>query len=222
MGIRLLSFLFLVIGLCPMFSYARVIGGASLSVPSSSSIIVSFTGSKGSISIDMAAFQKHWLDQVNTTRSALKIYPYEADKQLDFTAQYWSDYSKSIGSISHKRYNSKTYYDYNLIRKRFESLGIVFGPKNGTKVVENIGRWYVRCATKKFVKTDCTQTLINAAQSTRTFFMSEKGKAYAPHYKSIISRQYTHAWFGITIDVDKGKYYLTTHYSVPLESKDKK
>jgi len=39
--------------------------------------------------------------------------PYTRDWRVATTAQAWSDYSVSIGSISHKRKSSDGYYNYN-------------------------------------------------------------------------------------------------------------
>lgn len=197
-------------------SFARIMR-LHQSRPLSTWVALVFTGSQWSISVDAALFQQQRLSRVNGVRSELGIYPYALDTNLHATAQTWSDYSKSKNSISHKRYGSKTYYDYNLIHKRFWDAGLLFGNKKGTKVVENIGRWYVRCGTLSHEKTvDCTSALIDATKTTWNFFMSEKGKSYAPHYKSIVSKQYEWAWFGISVDVDKKKYYITAHYSVPF------
>ena len=66
---------------------------------------------------------------------------------------------------------------------------------------------------------DCTDQIIKATEETWRFFMAEKGKTYAPHYKSMISSWYEQAGFGVSIDPISKKYYFTAYYSVPtLES----
>jgi hypothetical protein len=166
--------------------------------------------------IDLQRFNQTRLNKVNTMRSQAWIsYGYELSSSLQHVAQSWSDYSKSIGSISHKKYGSKSYYDYKLIQKYVEHNGVIFGDKAWTKVVENIGWWVVKCKDD-----DCTDEIIKATESTRKFFMSEKWKAYAPHYKSMVSAHYTDAWFGVSVDRKTGKYFFTAYYSVPTEGKD--
>ncbi|HMY80365.1 MAG TPA: CAP domain-containing protein [Candidatus Absconditabacterales bacterium] len=162
--------------------------------------------------IDLDVFQKHWIDQVNSLRGSSGLTGYTLDSGLSKAAQSWSEYSSSIGSISHSKFGSKLYYDYKLIQRYVEEQGVVFGSKPGTKVVENIGRGTVRCPKTG----DCTSNLINATNTTWKFFVNEKGKQYAPHYKSMMSAHYTHAGFGVTIDHSLGKYYFTAYYSIPL------
>ncbi|MFA7284235.1 MAG: CAP domain-containing protein [Candidatus Absconditabacterales bacterium] len=198
-------------------SFARVMRLHQVKPPLLTGVALVFTGSQGSITVDTLLFQQQRLTRVNTVRSGLNIYSYILDNNLNGTAQAWSDYSKSRNGISHKRYNSKAYYDYNLIQKRFEEAGLMFSKKKGTKVVENIGRGYVRCGKLSHTRSvDCTKALIDATKTSWNFFMSEKGKSYAPHYKSIISEQYEWAGFGVSVDVDQKKYYITAHYSVPF------
>lgn len=163
--------------------------------------------------IDLQRFNEARLYKVNAMRKNEWInYDYQLNSWLKGVAQSWSDYSKSIGSISHKKYGSKSYYDYRLIQKYAEANGVVFSDKAGTKVVENIGRWVVRCKDD-----DCTDEVIKATESTRKFFMSEKWRSYAPHYKSMVSTHYTDAGFGISVDRKSGKYFFTAYYSVPTE-----
>lgn len=172
--------------------------------------------------IDLQYFNTIRLEKVNALRSDAWIdYQYKLNGDLMRTAQGRSDYSLSIGNISHKKYGSQSYYDYKLIQKYVESNGIQFADKAWTKVVENIGWWVVHCK-----ETDCTDEIIKATESTRKFFLSEKWKSYAPHYKSMISTHYTDAWFGVSVNWKTGKYFFTAYYSIPtlnstvLESKE--
>jgi hypothetical protein len=71
---------------------------------------------------------------------------------------------------------------------------------------ESLWRWYYSCK-----KSDCTDTLIAAIKKTFAFFMSEKWRRYQPHYKAIVSKEFTSLWLGISI-VGK-KYYLVSHYA---------
>lgn len=163
-------------------------------------------------SFDSDQFQKYWLAKVNNVRSDYDLLPYNLNNWLSLAANNWSDYSNSIWGMSHKKYWSKLYYDYKLIAKRVQEQWVIFGSKAGTKVVENIGWGYIKCT-----KEDCTDAVIKATESTWKFFMSEKWKKYAPHFNSMISSQYTDAWFGISINWKLKKYYFTAYYSVPIE-----
>jgi hypothetical protein len=63
---------------------------------------------------------------------------------------------------------------------------------------------------------DCTQTILNATKSTLQFYLNEKWKTFSPHYKSMIQKNFTQIWVGVSIDRAKGRYYLTIHYGTPL------
>ncbi len=172
----------------------------------------SFSSSNKTVTVDLNLFQKNRLDKVNTTRTALKLPTYDSNTGLNSSAQAWSNVSKWVGYIVHNKYWSKAYYDYKLIQKYAESLGVRFSKKSGTKVVENIWRWYVKCPKEN--NSDCTTQIIAAAESTWKFFIGEK-KYNGAHYRSIVSKQYTDAGFGVSIDPKTGKYFLTAYYSVP-------
>lgn len=172
-----------------------------------------FTRGVQAESIQLDKVQDHWLNKVNQLRSDYKLKEYSPNSQLDALAQRWSDYSNSIGSISHKKYWSKSYYDYKLIEKYATANDIEFLKKDGTKIVENIGWGYVRCKEE-----DCTDEVILATEATRKFFMSEKGKAYAPHFKSMTSAHYTDAWFGVSVDWNTNRYFFTAYYSLPTDN----
>lgn len=173
--------------------------------------------------VDNQIFNNYWLEKVNGVRNDLGMEPYNLHQWLVRAAQDRSDYSKSLWSISHKKYWSTSYYNRALIQQYVESKGVVFTDKPGTKVVENIGWWYVYCPfgspwdSDRNVDKNCTSQILEATESTRKFFMDEKWKRYAPHYKSMISSQYTEAWFGVAIDHVTHRYYFTAYYSVPTE-----
>lgn len=172
--------------------------------------------------IDSNKFNDYRLDKVNSVRAELWVKSYKSNSSLADVAQMWSDYSSSIGEISHKKFGSKVYYDYKLIQKYVEVQWVQFVDMPWTKIVENIGWWYINCEKTKIQKDeenrilDCTQEIIKATEQTRKFFMNEKGKRYAPHYNSIISKVYSEAGFGISIDPKTKKYYFTAYYSLPV------
>ncbi len=172
----------------------------------------SFTSSNRTVTVDLDLFQKNRLAKVNGARASVKLPAYKANTGLDMSAQAWSNTSKAAGLITHQKYGSKLYYDYKLIQKYVESIGVKFSKKSGTKVVENIGRGYVKCPKEN--KSDCTSQIIAATEATWKLFIGEK-KYNGSHYRSIVSKQYTDAWFGVSIDPKTGKYFLTAYYSVP-------
>lgn len=165
---------------------------------------------------DLNRFNEVRLKKVNELRAKEWIwYGYNLNYWLSKAAKSWSDYSSSIGSMSHRKYASKAYYDYKLIQKYTEDQWVKFSPKAGTKVVENIGRWIVKCK-----EDDCTDEILKATESTWKFFLSEKWKVYAPHYKSMISSHYTDAWFWVSVNWKTWKYFFTAYYSVPTSNSD--
>lgn len=162
--------------------------------------------------VDMQEVQRVWLGWINDARAQEGLAPYGIDKQLIRTAWLWSDRARDLGTINHKRDGQAAYYDYKMVGNWFSSLGLDFKNIKGSTYTENIGWGMYRCK-----KDDCTGDMINAIRSTFDFFMSEKGKAYAPHYNSIVNSSFANIGMGLTID-GSGKYYLTTHYGTQITS----
>lgn len=162
--------------------------------------------------VDMQEVQRVWLSWINDVRAQEGLAPYEIDRQLIRTAWIWSDRARDLGTLNHKRDGQTSYYDYKMVGNWFSSLGLDFKTVNGSAYTENIGWGYFRCK-----KDDCTGDIINAIRSTFDFFMSEKGKTNAPHYKSIVNPSFTSIGMGLTVD-SSGKYYLTTHYGTQITS----
>jgi hypothetical protein len=63
-------------------------------------------------------------------------------------------------------------------------------------------------------KDDCTDDFIKAIKKSRSFFMSEKGKSYRPHYNAIMG---TFSSIGLGVGIAGNKYYLVTHYTQALQ-----
>lgn len=162
--------------------------------------------------VDMQEVQRVWLGWVNDARAQEGLPPYRMDRQLIRTAWLWSDRARSLGTINHKRDGQSAYYDYKMVGNWFSSLGLDFKNVKGSTYTENIGWGMYRCK-----KDDCTGDMINAIRSTFDFFMSEKGKASAPHYNSIVNPSYASIGMGVTVD-GSGKYYLTVHYGTQITS----
>jgi hypothetical protein len=60
---------------------------------------------------------------------------------------------------------------------------------------------------------DCTQQMIDSVRKGFDFFIGEKGTSYTAHYDSMVSPNYNIIGFGVAIDDDANKFYLTVHYA---------
>jgi hypothetical protein len=78
---------------------------------------------------------------------------------------------------------------------------------NRSKHTENVGYGYYHCTDS-----DCTSELIASIRTTWNFFMSEKGKSYDAHYRSIINPYFTKVGMDIIIVPGEKRYYLTMHF----------
>lgn len=163
--------------------------------------------------VDMQEVERVWLGWINGVRAEEGLEPLAMSKQLMRTAWIWSDRARAKGGIDHKRDGQTAYYDYGMVGEWFKALGLEFASaKSASAYTENIGWGYFRCS-----KADCTGAMIDAMRTTFDFFMSEKGKAYAPHYNSIVSPAYKETGMAIAVDAD-GKYFLTAHYGTHITS----
>lgn len=163
--------------------------------------------------IDMEKVRNTWLSWNNDKRSQAGLTPYKLNIHLSKTATLWSEHAAEKGSIDHKRYGKKAYYDFWAIRDWFKEQGLTFKKIGGQEFVENIG-WGVYTCNEY----DCTQELIRGIESTFSFFYNEKGKKYRPHYESLMSDTYKEIGVGIDLDQKAKKYYLTVHYATSITS----
>jgi len=163
--------------------------------------------------VDMQEVRRVWTKWINDVRTSMNLAPYTQDKQLNKTAVLWSQRSRDIGSITHKRPGQTAYYDYKGIEGWFSKQDIDFANVKSSTFTENIGWGIFKCK-----KQDCTQDLIDSIRTTFDFFMSEKGKAYSPHYNSIVEPQFRLIGTGISADPSTGKYFITTHYGTSITS----
>lgn len=161
--------------------------------------------------VDMQRVRDAWFGWYNDHRATLGLAPYVADATLDRTAANWSYYSVKRGTIDHKRAWKAAYYDYKAIEQWFANFGVRFENVRGKTYTENIGWGVYSCA-----EDDCTDELIASIRTTFDFFMSEKGKAYRPHYNAIVSDAFTAMGLGIGIDPATRRYYLTAHFATAL------
>jgi uncharacterized protein YkwD len=161
--------------------------------------------------VDMNQVRSTWLTWLNDVRTDLGLNTFTYSQELNYTATKWSEIAKSRGYIDHKRVGQSSYYDYSMITDWFKSFGLEFKNVNSVTFTETIGYGYYSCKSD-----DCTQALIDGIKSTYNFIMNEKGKAYRPHYNSLVNAPFNQIGLGIT--TDGNKYYLTLHYGTSLES----
>ena len=154
--------------------------------------------------VDYSKVQSSRLEWQNGERSKLGLDAYTGNVLLKKSAQQRAETLKNKWTTTHKRLTGDGYYNYRSIKNRFADQGVGFNNESGTMFTESLGRWYYSCK-----KADCTDAFIKAMKSTFSFFMSEKRYGW-PHYRAIISSQFTSLWLGIAISGKK--YYLVSHY----------
>ncbi len=164
-------------------------------------------------SVDLSSVKRQWLTWVNAERAKEKLPLLTMDGQLTHAAVLWSNQAADNGAITHKRPGQTVYYDYKRITQWFTGIGIAFANEGGSTFSENIGWGVVSCPKKG----DCTPQFTLAVKTTLDFFMGEKGKAYAPHYDTIMNPAYHFTGVGITMR--GGRYYLTAEYATKVTSK---
>ncbi len=158
--------------------------------------------------VDMNRVRSTWMSWYNVTRSALSLQNYTWDTRLDSTAHDWNiEFAKGKWQNHHRRNPWDSYYDFPVIDAWFSARGI--NPKviNRAKNTENVGYGYYSCS-----QSDCTDELIASIRSTYDFFMSEKGKSYDAHYRSIVQPYFTKIGMDIIIVPGERRYYMTIHY----------
>ncbi len=162
-------------------------------------------------SIDVYRVRMAWLQWYNKYRKNLGLSPYTLDEHLNAVATKWSLYSADKGVLSHQREGSSEYYDYARIEDWFSAQGLTFTNTQGITFTENIGRGPYSCT-----KSDCTDELIEAIQSTFNFYLSEKNDSYRPHFNSIINPLFQK--MGVGIALRHHEYYLTMHLATSFSS----
>lgn len=140
---------------------------------------------------------------------------YTTDWRVNATAQAWSDYSASIGSISHRRKASDGYYNYNGLvswfKWKWEELTgspVVFRNVGGATFSESIWRGMWNCS-----EADCTDEVIEATRSTWNFFYGERSYN-GVHYRALTHPSFGIQWLGLAFSGKK--YYLTIHYGTQI------
>lgn len=158
--------------------------------------------------VDISRVRDSWFSWYNTTRLHLGLGAYWYDNRLDSTAHDWNiEFAKWKGQNHHRRNPSDSYYDFPIIDAWFTARGINPIVINRSKNTENVWYGYYNCTTS-----DCTNELIDSIHSTFDFFMSEKGKSYDAHYRSIVNPYFTKMGFDIIVVPSEKRYYITIHY----------
>lgn len=170
--------------------------------------------SVGKSTVDMNRFRQEREKRTNNLREEYGREAYILSDDLNQTSQTWSEHhaDNRIKWMSHRRYGSSAYYSYPLVIKWFGDQWVDFANVGWTKATECIWWWYVSCR-----ESDCTDEMIKASRSTWNFFMSERGRKYAPHFNALISKQFSQMWVGIAVDPVSKRYYFTAHFSVETE-----
>jgi uncharacterized protein YkwD len=164
-------------------------------------------------SINAQAVKDAWLTWINEARAKAGLQPYVMNLQLSRTATNWSNYARARGFIDHKRAGQTAYYDYGKVVAWFKGFGLTFKQVGRSGVTENI-TWNIYSCKEA----DCTDELVKASRDGFDYFMSEKGKAYSPHYDSIMSPNFEMMGVGVAVDEAKKKFYLTVHYGTEITS----
>lgn len=158
--------------------------------------------------VDMYKVRLAWISWYNDYRKSLNLGTYNYDSRLDSTAHDWNiEFAKGKWENHHRRNPWDSYYDFPVIDAWFQARGI--NPKviNRSKNTENVWYGYYSC-----YKSDCTNDLIASIRTTWDFFMSEKGKSYDAHYRSIINPYFTKVGMDIIVVPEDNRYYLTMHF----------
>ncbi len=163
--------------------------------------------------IDMERVRATWMSWYNEARTEGGLHAYKYNDQLNRTATDWSNFSAARGYIDHKRPGTTAYYDYKAITSWYRDRGLVFANVNLVTHSENIG-WNVYSCNKE----DCTDYLIQQLRPTFDFYMNEKGKAYRPHYESLMNSYFNEIGLGLAIDKTNKKLFITVHYGTKINS----
>jgi hypothetical protein len=158
--------------------------------------------------VDMSRVRDTWFSWYNTTRSNLGLGSYTHDPRLDSTSHDWNiEFAKGKWQNHHRRNPNDSYYNFPVIDAWFTARGISPRVINRSKNTENVWYGYYSCS-----QSDCTDELISSIRSTFDFFMSEKGKSYDAHYRSIVNPYFTKMGFDIVVVPSEKRYYITVHY----------
>lgn len=158
--------------------------------------------------VDMIKVRATWMSWYNEYRTSLGLGSYGYDTRLDSTSHDWNiEFTRGKWENHHRRNPWDSYYDFPVIDAWFSSRGIDPKVINRSKHTENVWYWYYNCNRQ-----DCTDDLIASIRTTWNFFLSEKGKSYDAHYRTIINPYFTKIGMDIITVPGEKRYYLTSHF----------
>ncbi len=192
----------------PILTITRPPVIAPIQHPTQSPVISQGANVPTPTNVDMSRIRSTWLGWYNSVRQWEWLGSYSYDNRLDVTAYDWNvEFTKEKWQNHHTRNPWDGYYNFAVIDQWFIDRGI--NPKiiNRTKHTENVWYGYYSCNSS-----DCTDTLIRSIRSTFDFFMSEKGKSYDAHYRSIVQPYFTKIWLSVIVVPGEQRYYLVVHY----------
>ena len=158
--------------------------------------------------VDMSRVRSAWVGWYNSVRQSEWLASYIYDIRLDSTAYDWNQvFASGKGLNHHRRSPWDSYYNFAVIDQWFMTRGI--NPKivSRAKHTENVGYGSYSCNSG-----DCTDSLIRSIRSTFDFFMSEKGRSYDAHYRSIVQPNFSKIGLSVIVVPGEQRYYLTVHY----------
>ncbi len=158
--------------------------------------------------VDMSRVRSTWIGWYNSVRQWEWLGSYSYDERLNTTAYDWTiELAKWKWQNHHTRTPWDGYYNFAVIDQWFMARGVNPIVINRSKHTENVGYGTYSCNSS-----DCTDTLIQSIRSTFNFFMSEKGKSYDAHYRSIVQPSFTKIGLSVIVVPEENRYYLTVHY----------
>ena len=149
----------------------------------------------------------------NDERESLWLNDYKYNLDLEWSATVWANEIASSWKTKnlHVRNSWDWTYNYNSILNRFSNLWIKFpaSVKWAASFSESVWYWYYKCS-----KSDCTQSLIDAAKKTRTWLIMKEKSYNWDHYRAAVMKHFTQMWAWIAIDKSNNRYYIVLHYWV--------
>lgn len=159
--------------------------------------------------VDMTKVYSSWFSWYNSYRTSLWLSSYNHNTTLDSTSSDWNKvFANGKWLNHHTRNTGDGYYNFSKIDAWFRERWVNPTPISWAKHTENVWYGYYSCN-----QGDCSDELIESIRSTFDFFMSEKGKSYDAHYRSIINPYFTQMWLDIIVVPSEKRYYITIHYA---------
>ncbi|MEF2175813.1 MAG: CAP domain-containing protein [Candidatus Absconditabacteria bacterium] len=162
--------------------------------------------------IDNKKIRNLRVDRVNEERIKRGKNKLEIENKLNWTASVWSDNMMEKIDMTHKRFSTDKYYNFESIKNWFLDKNISFKLINSTMFCENIGVSPFRCYDG-----NCEEAIIEGLRKGFEMMMDEQFQDYKAHYLTIINGNFKIIGFGLSVDYDKGLVFYTAHYGTELE-----